>query len=122
MTSELRELVCLPIASSASRITTSRPAVAKARVTARPTTPAPITTASTRSMEEGALDEEGAETSGRRSQWVAAAGQSHGEIARVAHGANYIGAQFRVGKGLFIPRVFATPKSARLRGLRGRTR
>src|SRR4051812_13120181 len=56
MTSELRELVCLPIASSASRITTSRPAVANARATARPTTPAPITAASTLSMEEVALE------------------------------------------------------------------
>src|SRR5678816_2250843 len=49
MTSELRELVCVPIASSASRITTSRPDRASARATARPTTPAPITTASSRS-------------------------------------------------------------------------
>src|SRR6185369_10407232 len=46
MTSELRELVCVPIASSPSRITTSRPASASARATARPTMPAPITTAS----------------------------------------------------------------------------
>src|SRR6185369_16088730 len=50
ITSELRELVCVPIASSASRITTSRPASASARATARPTTPAPITTHSTLSM------------------------------------------------------------------------
>src|SRR5262245_50497675 len=50
MTSELRELVWVPIASSASRTSTSRPDVARARATARPTTPAPITTASTRSM------------------------------------------------------------------------
>src|SRR6185436_7906533 len=49
ITSELRELVCVPIASSASRITTSRPAIASSRATARPTIPAPITTASTRS-------------------------------------------------------------------------
>src|SRR5918992_55183 len=49
ITSELRELVCMPIALSASRMTTSRPASAKARATARPTTPAPITAASTRS-------------------------------------------------------------------------
>jgi hypothetical protein len=47
-------------------------------------------------MEEVALDEEGAETRGCRSHWVGAArGQSHGEIARFAHGANYIGHQFR---------------------------
>src|SRR5712691_571567 len=47
MTSELRELLCAPIASSASRMITSRPAVASARATARPTTPAPMTTDST---------------------------------------------------------------------------
>src|SRR6188472_2937499 len=56
MTSELRELVCVPIASSASRTSTSRPDMARARATARPTTPAPITTASTRSI---ALAQEG---------------------------------------------------------------
>src|SRR6476646_11336237 len=50
ITAELRELVCVPIASSASRITTSRPDRASARATARPTTPAPITTHSTLSM------------------------------------------------------------------------
>jgi hypothetical protein len=43
-------------------------------------------------MEEVALDEEGAEISGCRGHGVGAAvGQSHGEIARFAHGANYIG-------------------------------
>src|SRR5919201_604049 len=52
MTSELRELVCVPIASSASRITTSRPARARARATPRPTTPAPMTTASSFSNEQ----------------------------------------------------------------------
>lgn len=42
------------------------------------------------------LDEEGTETRGCRSHWMGAAvGQSHGEIARFAHGANYIGHQFR---------------------------
>jgi hypothetical protein len=47
-------------------------------------------------MEEVALDEDGAETRGCRSHWVGAAvGQSHGEIALFAHGANYIGHQFR---------------------------
>src|SRR3954465_12105894 len=50
MTSEFRELVCVPMASSASRTTTSRPDRARARATARPTTPAPRTTASTFSM------------------------------------------------------------------------
>src|SRR5436853_7587741 len=49
MTSELRELVCVPIASSASSTMTSRPASASSRAIARPTTPAPTTTASTRS-------------------------------------------------------------------------
>jgi len=47
-------------------------------------------------MEEFALGEEGAETRGCRSHWVGVAGeQSHGKIARFAHGANYIGHQFR---------------------------
>src|SRR6185295_18842046 len=50
ITSELRELVCVPIASSASKMTTSRPAMASSRAMARPTTPAPTTTASTLSM------------------------------------------------------------------------
>src|SRR5918996_4423580 len=59
MTSELRELAWVPIASSASRITTSRPASASARATARPTTPAPITTASRRSTEELSFQEKG---------------------------------------------------------------
>src|SRR6185503_21201973 len=52
ITSELRELVCVPIASSASRITTSRPAWASARATARPTTPPPTTTASSFSTQQ----------------------------------------------------------------------
>src|SRR6266568_2388724 len=52
MTSELRELVCVPMASSPSRITTSRPARASARATARPTTPAPMTTASSFSTQQ----------------------------------------------------------------------
>src|SRR5574338_638239 len=43
MTSELRELVWVPNAASASRMTTSRPASASRRATASPTTPAPIT-------------------------------------------------------------------------------
>src|ERR687891_539756 len=62
MTSELRELVWVPIASSASRITTSRPAMASARATARPTTPAPITTASRLSMQRHPVEREGGET------------------------------------------------------------
>src|SRR5574341_1898242 len=56
-TSELRELVCVPIASSASRITTSCPAIARARAAARPTTPAPTTRASSLSTEEHFLEE-----------------------------------------------------------------
>ena len=47
MTSLLRALVMLPIAPSASTITTSLPARASARAIARPTTPAPTTTVST---------------------------------------------------------------------------
>src|SRR3546814_8780062 len=43
MTSELRELVPVPMASLASATSTSRPACASARATARPTTPAPTT-------------------------------------------------------------------------------
>src|SRR6185436_2761212 len=58
ITSELRELVCVPMASSPSRMTTSRPARASARATASPTTPAPITTASTLSMEEQPVGDE----------------------------------------------------------------
>jgi hypothetical protein len=47
-------------------------------------------------MEEAALDQESAETRGCRGHWAGAAvGQSHREIARFAHGANYIGHQFR---------------------------
>ena len=46
ITSELRELVWLPISPSRSSTTTSRPAIASARATASPTTPAPTTTQS----------------------------------------------------------------------------
>src|SRR5690242_13487121 len=46
MTSLLRELVSVPIASVASSTITSRPCSASARATARPTTPAPMTTQS----------------------------------------------------------------------------
>src|SRR3954451_7130362 len=60
MTSELRELVCVPMASSASRMMNSRPASASSRAMARPTTPAPTTTASTRSMAYPALEPEDA--------------------------------------------------------------
>src|SRR5271168_400940 len=49
MTSLLRELTPVPMASSAST-TTSRPVRANARATARPTTPAPMTRHSTASM------------------------------------------------------------------------
>src|SRR4051812_29926234 len=46
ITSELRELVCVPIALSASSTTTSRPLMASSRATASPTTPPPITATS----------------------------------------------------------------------------
>src|SRR5690348_8882425 len=50
ITSELRELVCIPTCRSDSRTTTSRPARASARATPRPMTPAPITATSADSM------------------------------------------------------------------------
>src|SRR5689334_15564540 len=50
MTSLLRELVTVPNASARSTTIVSRPERASARPTASPTTPAPITTASMRSM------------------------------------------------------------------------
>src|SRR4030095_4399980 len=59
MTSELRELVCVPIASSASRMTTSRPDWARARATARPTTPPPTTTASSFSTQQKPFQRKG---------------------------------------------------------------
>src|SRR5512140_1616738 len=46
MTSLLRELVSVPIALAASSTMTSRPVSARQRATARPTTPAPMTTQS----------------------------------------------------------------------------
>src|SRR3990172_9322065 len=55
ITSLLRELVCVPIAPSASRTTTSRPSSARRRATASPTTPAPITMQSTRSTSAPSL-------------------------------------------------------------------
>src|SRR3954470_3711784 len=61
ITSELRELVWVPMASSASRITTSRPARASSRATARPTMPAPITIASTRSTGKPPFEDPGAD-------------------------------------------------------------
>src|SRR5512138_2917570 len=76
ITSELRELVCVPMASSASRITTSRPARARARATARPTTPAPITTASSFSTQKTPFHQEGAEAAQR-------GGARHGARAAV---------------------------------------
>src|SRR5206468_4575477 len=66
ITSELRELVCVPIASSASRMITSRPAIASSRATARPTTPAPTTTASTLSTREPPFERKGGEAGKRR--------------------------------------------------------
>src|SRR6266496_3369668 len=66
ITSELRELVCVPIASSASRMITSRPAIASSRATARPMTPAPTTTASTLSTREHPFERKGGETGKRR--------------------------------------------------------
>src|SRR5689334_9880820 len=50
ITSELRELVCIPTWRSASRTTTSRPARASSRATPRPTTPAPMTATSADSL------------------------------------------------------------------------
>ena len=50
ITSLLRELVWLPIRRSASSTITSRPACASVRATASPTTPAPTTTHSVRSI------------------------------------------------------------------------
>src|ERR1041385_4060466 len=61
ITSEFRELVCVPIASSPSRITTSRPARASARATASPTTPAPTTAASSLSTREHPFEDEHAD-------------------------------------------------------------
>src|SRR2546428_9691845 len=65
ITSELRELVCVPIASSASRMITSGPAIASSRAIARPTTPAPTTTASTLSTREHPFEDEGGEAGKR---------------------------------------------------------
>src|SRR6476646_6197543 len=50
ITSLLRDDVAVPIPSAASRTITSRPARANRRATARPITPAPITTPSTLSI------------------------------------------------------------------------
>src|SRR5512134_2722629 len=55
ITSLLRALVAVPNAFSASTMITSRPACASARAQARPTTPAPTTTQSTRSCDMAAL-------------------------------------------------------------------
>src|SRR6187455_468659 len=62
ITSESRELVCVPMASSASRMTTSRPDWARARATARPTTPPPTTTASSFSTQQKPFQGEGRDT------------------------------------------------------------
>src|SRR5438552_2557210 len=80
ITSELRELVCVPIASSASRMITSRPASASSRAIARPTTPAPTTTASTLSTREHPFEEESDEAGERR-------GGGHRARAAVEEGA-----------------------------------
>jgi hypothetical protein len=57
-------------------------------------------------MKEAALDEDISETRGCSSHWAgAAAGQRHREIARFAHGANYIGHEFRVCKGRAVQTV-----------------
>src|SRR5678815_4559097 len=53
ITSLLRDEVPVPMASAASTTTTSRPASASARAIARPTTPAPTTRQSIRSMRAG---------------------------------------------------------------------
>src|SRR3954471_12688646 len=104
MTSELRELVCVPKASSASRMITSRPRNARARATARPTTPAPTTTASTRSTDKVLLDEEGAESAKRGGGCEGACGsfkqqsehrahdRADGELACAHHGGCRAGA------------------------------
>src|SRR5215469_6032102 len=65
ITSLLRELAPVPKLSAASRIRTSRPAVASARATARPTTPAPMITLSMLSTERS-LENIGAERGGKR--------------------------------------------------------
>ena len=57
MTSLLRELTPCPMAGWASTTMVSRPLWASARATARPTTPAPMTIASTWSMAALVLDE-----------------------------------------------------------------
>src|SRR5919198_116307 len=86
ITSELRELVCVPIASSASAITTSRPAIARARAQARPMTPAPMTSASTLSMEKELLDEKGARAGKRHGGGQGPRAGFEGEPKPRAHG------------------------------------
>src|SRR5205085_11642729 len=66
ITSEFRELVCVPIASSASRMMTSLPVSASSRAIARPTTPAPTMTTSTRSITKQPLEAEHADAGERR--------------------------------------------------------
>ena len=53
MTSLLRDDVAVPKLASHSKTTTERPERLKARATARPTTPAPITMASTSGVMSG---------------------------------------------------------------------
>src|SRR6266850_1776418 len=92
ITSELRELVCVPIASSASRMMTSRPAIASSRATARPTTPAPTTTASTLSMREQAFEREGGEAGERGDACHRARGANEEHRKGADHGGPMLGA------------------------------
>src|SRR6185295_17838153 len=89
MTSELRELVWVPIASSASSTTTSCPASASSRATARPTTPAPTTSASSRSTPPEPFADDRAEAGERRDarHRARAAVESRGEER--AHAGGY---------------------------------
>src|SRR4051812_31706116 len=85
MTSELRELVWVPKASSASRMMTSRPRKARALAIARPTTPAPRTTASTRSTDKVLLDQEGAQAAKRGGGGERPRGSLEQQAERRAH-------------------------------------
>src|SRR6185436_8282839 len=85
ITSELRELVWVPMASSASRITTSRPDMARARATARPTTPAPITTASSFSTFQEPFEEKRPGPGERRDRGEGARRAVEGGTEHAAH-------------------------------------
>src|SRR5205085_4959220 len=100
ITSEFRELVCVPIASSASRMMTSLPASASSRAIARPTTPAPTTTVSTRSMAQQPLEAEdacGGERRGARHRPRRAVEQQAEERAEDRAGREADGADQRRG-------------------------